>query len=144
MIKNCKKCVLAASRKNIVIGEGSIPCDILFIGTVIYPTEDLLGRPFCGKSGLFLRRMLKELGILRKYKVYFTNTVLCKTPEGRPALPEEIKACRENVNKIIRRCKPKKIVCLGHREYIADFCFDHPYKYLNNKEIYCDWLNLLQ
>jgi len=111
-IKNCKKCRLWKSRKNPVVGDGSIDAEIMFIGEAPGKNEDEQGKPFVGKAGQFLNDVLKENGIERG-DVYITNVVKCRPPNNRDPLPDEIEACSPYLEKQIEIIKPKIIVTLG-------------------------------
>ncbi|MEK7089694.1 MAG: uracil-DNA glycosylase, partial [Patescibacteria group bacterium] len=74
---------------NLVFGEGNINCKVLFIGEAPGKTEDELRRPFVGRSGKLLDKMLNEIGMKRE-DVYITNIVKRRPPENRDPLPEEI------------------------------------------------------
>ncbi|GAG96382.1 unnamed protein product [marine sediment metagenome] len=108
--QNCKNCHLHEYRSKIVIGRGTVPADILFMGEAPGLSEDSLGEAFIGKAGELLDIMLSEALELSNIEVmptyYITNTVLCRPcdkigGENRPPTKEEVLACKDNVLEII-------------------------------------------
>lgn len=97
---------------NLVFGEGNINCKILFIGEAPGKTEDELKRPFVGRSGQLLNKMLEEIGLKRE-DVYITNIVKRRPPENRDPLPEEISAYKPYLTRQIDIIKPTLIATLG-------------------------------
>lgn len=97
---------------NLVFGEGNIDCKVLFIGEAPGKTEDELKRPFVGRSGKLLDKMLGEIGMKRE-DVYITNIVKRRPPENRDPLPEEIIAYKPYLTKQIAIIKPTLIATLG-------------------------------
>lgn len=97
---------------NLVFGEGNIDCKILFIGEAPGQKEDELKRPFVGRSGQLLNKMLEEIG-LRREDVYITNIVKRRPPENRDPLPEEIEAYKPYLTRQIGIIKPTLIATLG-------------------------------
>jgi len=112
-IKNCKRCNLWKTRNNIVIGEGSLNADIMFIGEAPGYYEDKQGRPFVGKAGKILDELLNSVELKRE-EIYITNILKCRPPGNRDPLPEEIKACTPYLDRQIEIIKPKKICTLGN------------------------------
>jgi uracil-DNA glycosylase family 4 len=111
-IESCKKCGLHKTRKNPVVGEGSLDVRVMFIGEAPGFNEDLQGKPFVGKAGKVFDELLKSIGIDRK-DVYITNILKCKPPENRSPKPEEIKSCTPYLDSQIAIIKPMIIVTLG-------------------------------
>ncbi len=97
---------------NLVFGEGSLHCDVLFIGEAPGQKEDELVRPFVGRSGQLLNKMLEEIG-MRREDVYITNIVKRRPPENRDPSPEEIAAYKPYLTRQIAILKPCVIVTLG-------------------------------
>lgn len=112
-ICNCQKCILAATRLNVVFGEGSISSSILFIGEAPGATENETGKPFCGRAGKVLDELLFKAGMKRN-DVYITNILKCRPPGNRNPKDEEINACNEYLDQQIDLIKPKIIGCLGN------------------------------
>ena len=112
-VRNCQKCTLAATRLNVVFGEGSISPSILFIGEAPGASEDETGKPFCGRAGKVLDELLFAAG-LRRNDIYITNVLKCRPPGNRNPKDEEIKVCSEYLDQQIDLIKPKIIGCLGN------------------------------
>lgn len=118
---HCQKCSLAATRLNVVLGEGKIPSPILFIGEAPGASEDEAGKPFCGKAGRVLDELLSKAS-LKRQEIYIANILKCRPPENRNPQPEEIYACCEYLDQQIDLIKPKIICCLGNfsTQYIME------------------------
>jgi len=97
---------------NLVFGEGSAQAEIFFIGEAPGLNEDILKRPFVGRSGKLLTAMIEEIGLTRD-DVYITNVVKRRPPENRDPLPEEIEIYKPYLQKQIEIINPKIIVTLG-------------------------------
>ncbi len=111
-VRACRKCHLYAGRKMAVAGEGNSNADIIFIGEGPGAREDETGRPFVGKAGQLLTRMLAAIDLTRE-EVYITNIVKCRPPENRDPLPDEVRACLPYLERQIEIIQPLVIVCLG-------------------------------
>ena len=99
---------------NIVIGDGSLDAEIVFVGEAPGRNEDLQGLPFVGAAGKNLDKLLESVGLSRKKDVYIANILKCRPPENRDPLPEEIKAHTPWLLKQIREMKPKVVCSLGN------------------------------
>ncbi len=97
---------------NLVFGEGNTNCKILFIGEAPGQKEDELRRPFVGRSGQLLNKMLEEIGLKRE-DVYITNIVKRRPPGNRDPLPHEIEAYKPYLTRQIEIIKPTIVVTLG-------------------------------
>jgi len=91
--KDCSRCSLSAFRTKIVMPDGDLNSNVVFVGEAPGENEDLTGRPFVGRSGKLLERIMNEEGIERK-DVMITNTVKCRPPGNRDPTKEEMDACR--------------------------------------------------
>ena len=110
----CKGCTLAATRKNIVFGDGNAStAKIVFIGEAPGEMEDESGMPFVGRAGQLLNEFLTNAGISREEDLYIINTVKCRPPENRVPTDEEKSACRKFLNAQIDIIKPRAIVLCG-------------------------------
>lgn len=103
---------LAAQATNLVMGDGNINADIVFIGEAPGKNEDEQGIPFIGAAGKFLNEMLGEAGMQRS-DVYITNIVKYRPPNNRDPLPEEKKAFWPYLLKQLQIIKPKVVITLG-------------------------------
>ncbi len=112
-IVSCKKCELGKTRKNPVIGSGSIHAQVMFIGEAPGYNEDMQGRPFVGKAGNILSELLESIG-LRREEIYIANILKCRPPDNRNPLDLEIKACTPYLDRQITAIKPKVICTLGN------------------------------
>ena len=111
---NCQRCaVLVKNRTQVVFGSGNEKAQILFIGEAPGAQEDKQGIPFCGSSGQILTQLLTSVGLTRE-DIFITNTILCRPPDNRNPLPEEIENCRSRLDKLIQIMQPKVIVTLGN------------------------------
>ena len=118
----CKECRLHKYRHRVVIGRGSLPCDILMVGMGPGPVEDLKGEPFVGPSGKLLDTAMEiaadQLGLEAIPPYYVTNVVACIPHDGwgkkvRDPKSDEAFACRERLMLQYRRAKAKVIVTFG-------------------------------
>lgn len=112
-ISACHNCVLCQTRSQVVQGEGNADApDIMFIGEGQGAEEDAQGRPFVGKAGKLLTKMIEAMGYERE-QVYIANVVKCRPPNNRTPLPEEMEHCLPYLKQQIRLIQPKVIVGLG-------------------------------
>jgi DNA polymerase len=115
VLGDCQRCGLAATRNQIVFGDGNPNADLLFIGEGPGQEEDLRGLPFVGRAGELLTQMIeKGLGIARG-DVYICNIVKCRPPNNRTPHPDEVNACKRFLDGQISAVRPKVIVALGKR-----------------------------
>jgi DNA polymerase len=108
----CHQCPLAAGRTNVVFGEGSPQADLMFVGEGPGYDEDMQGRPFVGKAGQLLTKMVNAMQFTRE-EIYIANIVKCRPPKNRNPLPEEAAACMPYLKRQIELIKPRVIVVLG-------------------------------
>lgn len=97
---------------NLVFGEGNPDCEVMFIGEAPGLNEDRLRRPFVGRGGQLLDKMIQSIG-WRREDAYITNIVKRRPPENRDPLPEEIEAYKPYLMRQIALIDPKLIVTLG-------------------------------
>ncbi len=112
-ILRCTKCPLARTRNNVVPGEGVDNPDVLVIGEGPGYDEDMSGRPFVGKAGVLLDKMLAAIGLDRTKNCYIANVVKCRPPNNRDPEPDEQSACSGFLEAQIHILKPKMILCMG-------------------------------
>jgi len=112
--KKCQNCPLATlGRKTIVFGEGNPDANLMIIGEGPGKDEDALGRPFVGRSGKLLDKIIELIDMSRK-DVFIANVVKCRPPNNRKPLPIESKTCKKLLLfKQIKIIKPKVICTLG-------------------------------
>jgi uracil-DNA glycosylase family 4 len=108
----CKKCKLAETRLNVVFGEGNPSAALAVIGEAPGAEEDASGRPFVGRSGQLLDKILQSAGFARQ-EVYICNILKCRPPGNRNPLQDEIKSCMPWLLGQLQIVKPKVILILG-------------------------------
>ncbi len=113
----CHLCELSKSRKKVVFGEGNPHADILIIGEGPGATEDSSGKPFVGRSGEVLTKMLQNVLGLSRNDVYITNIVKCRPPNNRVPTPTEAHTCQSYLLKQIALIQPRLILTLGATAY---------------------------
>ena len=111
-IGDCKRCELHKLRKNIVFGEGNIKTQLMFVGEGPGQDEDESGRPFVGRAGQLLNKIIEAMGLKRE-EVYIANIVKCRPPGNRAPLDPEIIKCAPFLMSQISVIRPKVIVTLG-------------------------------
>ncbi|MCP3968609.1 MAG: uracil-DNA glycosylase [Lentisphaerae bacterium] len=108
----CTRCPLCKKRNNVVFGEGNPNADLMFIGEGPGYDEDKQGRPFVGKAGMLLTKMINAMQFSRE-EVYIANIVKCRPPGNRNPLPEEAECCLPYLRRQIELIQPKILVLLG-------------------------------
>jgi len=116
LVRNCRKCDLAATRRQIVFGEGNMKAHLVFVGEAPGEDEDIQGRPFVGRAGKLLDQMIDAIG-MRREDVYICNVLKCRPPDNRDPLPDEIDACKGYLFSQLDIIKPKLICTLGRHAY---------------------------
>ena len=111
-MSDCQRCGLAATRTNVVPGEGAEGAQIVFIGEAPGWHEDQQGRPFVGAAGQFLEELIVSIGLTRQ-QVYICNVIKCRPPENRDPMPTEIQACQPWLDEQLELLHPKMVVTLG-------------------------------
>ncbi len=110
--KTCTKCRLAATRSNFVFGEGNPEAQIVVIGEAPGAEEDAQGRPFVGRSGKLLDKILEAVGFSRK-SVFICNIIKCRPPENRNPNIDEIESCMPWLKTQLQLIKPRILLLLG-------------------------------
>jgi DNA polymerase len=124
LVERCHLCDLAKSRHKVVFGEGDPNARLMFVGEGPGATEDSTGRPFVGRAGELLTRMIENVLYLRREQVYIANIVKCRPPGNRVPTPTEAFTCRPYLLKQIEIIRPRIIMTLGGTAY----------RYLTNDE----------
>lgn len=125
-IKNCKKCEeLSRCRTHVVIGQGPIPCPLVFLGEAPGKNEDETGIPFCGISGQRLEFAAQRWGLTRNKDYHILNTLKCRPPENRDPTQEELDNCRPFLDQQLKVIQPKVIVAFGRfaQAYVLEESF---------------------
>jgi uracil-DNA glycosylase family 4 len=120
-ILQCTKCELAKSRNNVIFGEGNTDAGIFIIGEAPGRDEDIQGRPFVGRSGQLLDKILAACGFNRTDHVFISNIVKCRPPDNRVPTSQEAAACMPWLLKQIELVNPRILILLGATalKYIA-------------------------
>ncbi|MBN1393335.1 MAG: uracil-DNA glycosylase [Sedimentisphaerales bacterium] len=111
-VKQCRKCDLGSLRTNAVPGEGNPNARILFVGEGPGADEDAQGRPFVGRAGQLLNKVIAACGLKRE-EVFIANIVKCRPPENREPRADEIINCFPYLQRQIEIINPDVIVALG-------------------------------
>ena len=138
-ITTCTLCDLSKERTQAVPGEGSMTTDVMFIGEGPGFHEDREGRPFVGRAGKLLDKLLHSIGF-RREDVFITNMVKCRPPSNRDPLPVEINACRPYLDSQIETISPKVVVTLG-RYALSKFLPGEPISKARGKSL--KWKSLI-
>ncbi len=105
-------CPLKRTAKSLCFARGNETARVMLIGEAPGRDEDLQGKPFVGRAGQLLDRMLAAIGLSESH-VYITNTVYWRPPGNRTPSPQEIEACAPFLARQIELLAPKILVLLG-------------------------------
>ncbi len=111
-IGDCTRCPLHAGRMQIVHTTGNFQAELMFIGEAPGADEDEQGKPFVGRAGQLLTKIIESIGLSRD-EVCIGNINRCRPPGNRKPEPNETAACRPYILREIAVIKPKVIVVLG-------------------------------
>ena len=118
-VERCRKCAIGSTRRNSVYGEGDPCAELMVVGEGPGETEDKLGRPFVGRAGELLDRMLAAIALPRE-SVFICNTVKCRPTfddgakvRNRAPEPNEMENCRPYLDEQIDIVAPRVILALG-------------------------------
>jgi uracil-DNA glycosylase len=111
-VRSCTGCRLHEGRTRAVPGEGNPDTEVVFVGEGPGFNEDREGRPFVGRAGGLLVRLLAAIGWQRD-DVFITNVVKCRPPENRDPSPDEIAACAPFLRRQLAVLDPAVVVTLG-------------------------------
>ena len=118
-VELCRRCSIGATRQRSVYGEGDSCAELMVVGEGPGETEDRLGRPFVGRAGELLDRMLLAIGLPRE-RAYIANTVKCRPTlddgtrlRNRPPDPAEMTNCRPWLDEQIEIIAPRVVLALG-------------------------------
>jgi uracil-DNA glycosylase len=119
VVEACRLCTIGSTRTQSVFGEGDPCATLMCVGEGPGESEDRLGRPFVGRSGDLLEKMLGAIGLARE-DVYIANTVKCRPTldaghrlANRAPTPDEMKNCRHYLDAQIEVIRPRVILALG-------------------------------
>jgi uracil-DNA glycosylase len=108
----CKRCKLHRTRRTLVFGEGNEKAALMLVGEGPGYEEDVQGKPFVGRAGQLLTKILQSIHLEREH-VYIANIVKCRPPQNRNPEPDEISSCRPALLRQIQVIQPKIICALG-------------------------------
>ena len=111
-IGECTRCKLHLHRTNIVFGEGNPKADLVFIGEGPGADEDATGRPFVGRAGQLLDKIISAIGLKRE-DCYIANVVKCRPPGNRTPERDETGTCEQFLFRQLAFIRPKVIIALG-------------------------------
>lgn len=106
-------CPLKAGARNTVFADGVPGADLLVIGEAPGRDEDRIGKPFVGRAGQLLDRMLAAIGRSREKDVLISNVIYWRPPGNRTPTQTETAVCRPFVDRLIEITAPKAIVLAG-------------------------------
>lgn len=110
--RGCQRCGLRTGCRGVVFGEGDPRARLVLVGEGPGATEDELGRPFVGRAGELLDRILQAAGFTRE-EVYITNVVMCRPPGNRTPTEQEMATCMPYLEAKLRLINPAIVVALG-------------------------------
>lgn len=111
-VRDCTRCGLCRTRTNAVPGEGSADAPLMIVGEAPGADEDRQGRPFVGRAGELLTRMLLAINVERE-EIFIGNVLKCRPPNNRDPAPDEVTECRRYLAAQIRTIRPAVILTLG-------------------------------
>ncbi|MCX5838296.1 MAG: uracil-DNA glycosylase [Deltaproteobacteria bacterium] len=109
---DCRRCSLCSLRRRLVFGEGNPHAELVFVGEAPGADEDAQGRPFVGRAGQLLTRIIAAME-LKRDEVYICNILKCRPPGNRNPQPEEIAACEPFLIRQIEAIQPRVLCALG-------------------------------
>jgi uracil-DNA glycosylase family 4 len=112
-VLQCTKCDLAGTRNRVIFGEGNPRAKIILIGEAPGKDEDLQGRPFVGKSGQLLDKILLACGFERQQHIFISNIIKCRPPDNRVPREDEARICIPYLYRQIELIQPAMLVLLG-------------------------------
>jgi uracil-DNA glycosylase family 4 len=109
---DCRRCRLHSGRTNLVFGEGAPHAELVFVGEGPGFDEDRMGRPFVGRAGKLLDKMIQAIRLKRE-EVYICNAVKCRPPDNRTPNADEIEVCSPFLFRQLEAIRPRVICALG-------------------------------
>jgi DNA polymerase len=112
-LQGCPRCKLSQGRTTIVFGSGNPRAELVCIGEAPGADEDAQGKPFVGRAGQLLTKMLESTGFDRERDCFICNIVKCRPPQNRNPEPDEVAACEPFLLAQLGAIRPKVILALG-------------------------------
>ena len=106
-------CALKRTAANTVFADGTPAGGVMFIGEAPGRDEDRVGKPFVGRAGQLLDKMLASIGLSRQSNAYITNVINWRPPDNRDPSPEEAAMCLPFLRRHIELADPGVIILLG-------------------------------
>jgi len=106
-------CALKRTATNTVFADGMPQGGIMLIGEAPGRDEDRVGKPFVGRAGQLLDKMLASIGLDRASNAYITNVINWRPPDNRDPTPEEAASCLPFLRRHIELADPQLIILLG-------------------------------
>lgn len=110
-VSRCRSCQLCKTRTRTVFSRGSPFSSLMIVGEAPGENEDLVGKPFVGRSGNLLDGVLEEYGLAGES--YICNTIKCRPPNNRRLNPKELESCRPYLIEQLRLVDPAVVLLLG-------------------------------
>jgi uracil-DNA glycosylase family 4 len=109
----CTRCPLSEGRTHVVHTEGNHNARLMFVGEAPGADEDAQARPFVGRAGQLLTKIIEAIGFKRE-DVLIGNINRCRPPGNRAPLPDEVAACKPFLMREIASARPEVIVVMGN------------------------------
>ena len=109
----CRRCGLAATRQQVVVGRGNPNARLLLVGEAPGAEEEACGQPFVGRSGRLLEAMLAAAGLDSERDLYIANVIKCRPPGNRKPSRTEIETCRPWLERQIAMVRPQLVLLVG-------------------------------
>jgi DNA polymerase len=113
-VAQCTKCGLAETRTKTVFARGNPNAKLVFVGEAPGADEDEQGRPFVGRAGQLLDKMIGAMGLDPETDVYVCNIIKCRPPGNRKPELQEIETCIPYLHEQLAALSPKVIVAMGN------------------------------
>jgi DNA polymerase len=108
----CARCRLAETRTEVVFGEGDAEARLVFVGEAPGADEDATGRPFVGRAGKLLTKIIEAMNLARE-EVFICNVLKCRPPGNRTPAPDEVTRCSPFLHEQLAVIRPRVICALG-------------------------------
>jgi len=112
-IGDCTRCPLHLERTHVVHTEGNRKARLMFVGEAPGADEDVQARPFVGRAGQLLTKIIEAIGLKRE-EVLIGNVNRCRPPQNRAPMPDEAATCKPFLEREIAIVQPAVIVVLGN------------------------------
>lgn len=106
-------CALKQTARQAVFSDGIEGADVMVIGEAPGREEDAEGKPFVGRSGQLLDRMLASIGLSRSANIFISNVIFWRPPGNRPPTQGEIAACLPFIERAVELARPKALILVG-------------------------------